>query len=650
MKKILLFSAMLAVTTAAFAQSRVEKAVLKSEATRNVMERPITDKPLQASMATVFGSKKQMKKVRYTDSGDTIVIYNRPEGAFYGKNMYPAYRNYYLWSQLSVAPWVDFTFDGFARNVNSTATPKWMFYSSNSMGIETVEEATEDDGEIKTEGNRTSFTTSVFPLSCNYRSPFSYPTLVLDKDSTSLGEYSYYWSLGYHEAYMSVPDSLFNMSVWDPNFIWGHFNDGSPVVSYYWFGVEWNKDGSLKAYNYAYGSMNADMNGDGVYDARQDGFVQVMDKPMAPLYIDAVEMDALSAIKGKMIADGNVLTLNIRKVNYVTKQDETTGEEYQSAELGDIIETFTCSKVTDSETEDGWEFGTLVFNKTEEDPFDGSLHNVPVVLIDEFAFEFKGFAQDGVDVNIPACYQRDEDELYGRNPIYFQLKDLATGEVRDLSYKSAIIPCFSMHAIYDGIDVLTDAYDSEGNVYHNFNVLTISSEKDEETGSYYGITSSGDPYTLIYTVQLYTDTITGVPNYDFAAVEGIIAADGKETVTELNYVPDWLMIEGYDNYHDIAPSGTSYGNGMVIVQAFTDETLPQGVKGRYVKLTIKGKGVQSADPIIVIQGDVDLNTLGLSSLQSNGSAEGKTFNLAGQRVNENAKGLLIRDGKKFFRK
>ena len=634
MKKLLLFSAMLAVTTAASAQSRVEKAVLKSEATRNVMERPITNKPLEASMNPLSGSKKRMKKARYTESGDTIVIYSRPEGAFYSKFMYPAYRNYLLWSQLSVAPWVDFTFNGVARNVNSTATPKWMFYDRNAMGVETVVEATENDGEIKTEGNRTSFTTSMFPLSCNYTSPLSYPALVLEKDSTSLGEYSWYWRNGYHESFITVQDSLFNMSVWDPNYAWGTYTNGNPVVSYYWFGAEWKDDGSLKAYNYAYGSMNADMNGDGVYDARQDGFVQLMDKPMAPLYIDAVEMEVLSAIKGKILANGSVLTLNIRKVDYVTKQDETTGEQYQSAELGDIIETFTCNKVTDSEVDDGWEFGKLVFNKTEEDPFDGSLHNVPVVLTDEFAF----------DANIPACYQRDEDELFGRNPVYFQLKDLATGEVSDRSYQSANIPCFSMHAIYDGIDVLTDAYDSEGNVYHNFNVLTISSEKDAETGSYYGITSSGDPYTLIYTAQLYTDTITGVPNYDFATIEGIIAADGKETVTELNYVPDWLMVEGYDNYHDISPSGTSYGN------AFTDEPLPQGVKGRYVKLTVKGKGVQSADPIIVIQGDVDLNTLGLSSLQSNGSAEGKTFNLAGQRVNENAKGLLIRDGKKFFRK
>ena len=40
----------------------------------------------------------------------------------------------------------------------------------------------------------------------------------------------------------------------------------------------------------------------------------------------------------------------------------------------------------------------------------------------------------------------------------------------------------------------------------------------------------------------------------------------------------------------------------------------------------------------------------MSSVEADVKADGKAYNVAGQRVSDNAKGLVIKNGKKFFLK
>ena len=116
--------------------------------------------------------------------------------------------------------------------------------------------------------------------------------------------------------------------------------------------------------------------------------------------------------------------------------------------------------------------------------------------------------------------------------------------------------------------------------------------------------------------------------------------EGNENY-EISGAADWVKGINID-----AQTYSAYG---IVVLKFSCDPLPEGVNTRSCKLTIKGvRGSASTEDIIVFQGENNYTAIG--SVKADGKADGKAYNVAGQRVSDNAKGLVIKNGKKFFLK
>ena len=77
------------------------------------------------------------------------------------------------------------------------------------------------------------------------------------------------------------------------------------------------------------------------------------------------------------------------------------------------------------------------------------------------------------------------------------------------------------------------------------------------------------------------------------------------------------------------------------------DPLPEGVSGRKCELHVQGKTCKSTYPIEVLQGDAEA---GINGVTVNVARDGKTYNIGGQRVADDTKGLVIRNGKKYLNK
>ena len=77
------------------------------------------------------------------------------------------------------------------------------------------------------------------------------------------------------------------------------------------------------------------------------------------------------------------------------------------------------------------------------------------------------------------------------------------------------------------------------------------------------------------------------------------------------------------------------------------DPLPEGVSGRKCELHVQGKTCKSTYPIEVLQGDA---VAGVNGVTVNVARDGKTYNVSGQRVADDTKGLVIRNGKKYLNK
>ena len=127
-------------------------------------------------------------------------------------------------------------------------------------------------------------------------------------------------------------------------------------------------------------------------------------------------------------------------------------------------------------------------------------------------------------------------------------------------------------------------------------------------------------------------------------------SNGEEAAAELGYqtrlfldenvegneIPDWLSI-GFAN--------EDYTDTYTFDLVAEAEALPEGVEGRQAVITFCQEGAQLT--IKVSQGDVSGITATKASVKvSNAPA----YNLAGQRVGKNYKGLVVKDGVKFLNK
>ena len=73
-------------------------------------------------------------------------------------------------------------------------------------------------------------------------------------------------------------------------------------------------------------------------------------------------------------------------------------------------------------------------------------------------------------------------------------------------------------------------------------------------------------------------------------------------------------------------------------------------------LKVSGRGVESESPIIILQGTATLDDVptGIENVVNDNNVKADpnapVYNISGQRVSKDAKGILIQNGKKFMNK
>ena len=116
---------------------------------------------------------------------------------------------------------------------------------------------------------------------------------------------------------------------------------------------------------------------------------------------------------------------------------------------------------------------------------------------------------------------------------------------------------------------------------------------------------------------------------------------------DANNEPNYTVTCDADWVKSITPDTKTWAEYDITVLKVVCDPLPEGVSGRKCELHVQSKTCKSTYPIEVLQGDA---TAGINGVTVNVARDGKTYNLSGQRVAPDTKGIVIRDGKKYVNK
>ena len=114
-------------------------------------------------------------------------------------------------------------------------------------------------------------------------------------------------------------------------------------------------------------------------------------------------------------------------------------------------------------------------------------------------------------------------------------------------------------------------------------------------------------------------------------------------------VPEWLTVdvanEDYTTATEVDEDGNEYEyfvNGIDYDLVFTTEALPEGVENRTCQIVFFQTGAKLT---ITVTQDIDAD--GISTVvEKTPINNSHAYNLAGQRVNNHAKGIIVKNGRK----
>ncbi len=344
-------------------------------------------------------------------------------------------------------------------------------------------------------------------------------------------------------------------------------------------------------------------------------------KPTAPLYVEEMYVEGVS-ITGTPLKNGATLDLNI-----------------YDAETDELLGTFTATAYdwidwgTGSRNGINVETGCLVFRHIVEGLF--GEENEPITIDRATHVELVGFDNDDVDFG-PALAEVNESDTYDfprdvRESMGRAIIEDADGVLYNFGYtdQSNGLPLILNIGFYsmmdyvmvvDGLTWYDDGSDETG-----YSILQIGTTPDD--CHTYGKEGTSHDLGALYVVTVcpWVDEDTQAENY------------------YSDEMPDWISGIYYNDYY--------YDTDNLTYVKFTAEELPAGVTGRVASFRLQGRGYTDDTYVVVVQGDGD--PTGIESIPAaaaaSSSAKG-TYNIAGQRVVESAKGILVRDGKKFIAK
>ncbi len=338
-------------------------------------------------------------------------------------------------------------------------------------------------------------------------------------------------------------------------------------------------------------------------------FYEFYRAPAAPLYLEGITLYA-------RLGDGKTEPVEAGSEGVTVYVIQANDDSYAS--LSHYTDTVAVIPINPtyadiSEYQEGY-LTTIKAFCMQEDDF-GDMVRKPVVLEKSFLLAFEGFNNEGVDF-IVNMSKLPEEELYGNGGPYATL--YATYWTSDntfrgnyFNYNYANASQYNMHVRLNGM----------------FDVAHIIGDAVEYTApAAGGNIEDVDGYKGLYfhSVMPYKTEGVRVPNYQ---IEGL---------------PNWLSVADYDD------SNYSADKQWYTILNFNAQALPAGVEGRQATMRIVSEMGAKSQEFTVTQGTV---ATGINDITDN-TKETKTgmYNLNGQRVGSDYKGIVIENGKKVIRK
>ena len=179
---------------------------------------------------------------------------------------------------------------------------------------------------------------------------------------------------------------------------------------------------------------------------------------------------------------------------------------------------------------------------------------------------------------------------------------------------------------YDLVETLPALSLKDGSVAENTNILKVSTD---------GLTVTNESLTAVAGEDVnFAYVANSLPWYD---------NEGNENYYDSN-LPEWMTIVAQD---ETTQEGTRTGYTHVTVEC---EPLSGNESGRAASIYFEGKGYTSETPLIVLQGNATIEDAITNPIVVKPSANASYYNVNGQMVSKDTKGLVISNGKKFINK
>ena len=410
------------------------------------------------------------------------------------------------------------------------------------------------------------------------------PTISVGGVSYSLGENHVNYGT-YTHAGVAWADSIVEMAVYDPGRVIGQ--SGSTVFT------NFRPLSMSQGYKYNYGTM-AFQNGGNTYYCR--GIRQFFEKPMGRLWVENITIPAIS-YSAEPVMYGQWITMTINKVSVVDGK-KTVGETIATllCHWNDIINLGSQS-VSDGTVQ----MLSLVFKPEEE-----------IILDEEFAIVIEGFQDDGVDLGLAAALI-DPCDAGLVEPASMLLQNASHENINATLTFQSRVPCISIRGIYDGVKMVSTG-----------SALSLTAP-----------TTGGDCAVEGQTAAAKIQLKTAIAwNYD-----------SEQANYEIEGLPEWLHVTVDESKRYI--NGYNYGHGLVTLTLKAD-AVPEGTPDREASLYIKGRGVESAEPIIVSQKGYEPTAISSVNADDKSALDRPShrYSIDGKLLPSSAKGLVIENGRK----
>lgn len=358
-----------------------------------------------------------------------------------------------------------------------------------------------------------------------------------------------------------------------------------------------------------------DRNGETDYYVHDD-YQEYMKAPVVPLYVEGIY---LVCILGD---DAEVpVTETSEGVTCYLLQAPGTHTQGNLAGYTDTVAVIpinpTLAEIEVNEMTSGKKYAMINAYCMEEDDF-GDMVRKPVVLDKDYVFVFKGFNNEGVDFGLYMAPVSLE-EGYKNGGTYPTLRR------RYYTSDGETIGSYWNYNSTSGVQ-----YNMIVRINGMFDVVALN----EDINKYYAPAAGG----------IVTDAENGGNQGVYINSSFPYMAEGVRTANyQIEGLPDWLSVNGSDQ------SMYDQDNRWISIVNLTAQALPSDVDGRMATLRfVSEKGAKSAE-FTVVQGDVT----GINGITDDTEAKASkkgTYNLNGQLVGNDYKGVVIENGKKIIRK